>query len=94
MYESTEHSDETLAERVKHVVQSSFDGRRIVIFSGGAKSEDKNVFEEARAIERAEDLAPSSGEIPSSVRRRRRSSSSKPSWVSIASVRVHVRIHR
>ena len=40
----------TLAERVKHVVQSSFDGRRIVIFSGGAKSEDKNVFEEARAI--------------------------------------------
>ena len=37
-------------ERVKHVVQSSFDGRRIVIFSGGAKGEDRNVFEEARAI--------------------------------------------
>jgi class I fructose-bisphosphate aldolase len=32
------------------VVQSSFDGRRIVIFSGGAKSEDAHVFEEARAI--------------------------------------------
>ncbi|HEX6726369.1 MAG TPA: hypothetical protein VF078_03370, partial [Nitrospira sp.] len=40
----------TLVERVKHVVQSSFDGRRIVIFSGGAKGEDNNVFEEARAI--------------------------------------------
>src|SRR5499433_3017687 len=26
-----------LSERVKHVVQSAFDGRRIVIFSGGAK---------------------------------------------------------
>ncbi|HSE60509.1 MAG TPA: fructose-bisphosphate aldolase, partial [Nitrospiraceae bacterium] len=36
--------------RVRHVVQSSFSGRRIVIFSGGAKSEDKNVFEEVRAI--------------------------------------------
>lgn len=40
----------TLAERVKHVVQASFDGRRIVIFSGGAKSEDENVYNEARAI--------------------------------------------
>ena len=39
-----------ISERVKHVVQSAFDGRRIVIFSGGAKSEDQNVFEEARAI--------------------------------------------
>jgi class I fructose-bisphosphate aldolase len=50
VYESVKIPITTLAERVKHVVQSSFDGRRIVIFSGGAKSEDKNVFEEARAI--------------------------------------------
>jgi len=40
----------TLADRVRHVVQSSFDGRRIVIFSGGAKSTEENVLEEARAI--------------------------------------------
>ena len=40
----------SLADRVKHVVQASFDGRRIVIFSGGAKSEDENVYNEARAI--------------------------------------------
>ncbi|MEK7315148.1 MAG: class I fructose-bisphosphate aldolase [Candidatus Eisenbacteria bacterium] len=41
----------TLAERVRHVVQSSFDGRRIVIFSGGAKKEnDEDVLNEARAI--------------------------------------------
>ncbi len=42
---------ETLADRVRHVVQSTFDGRRIVIFSGGAKKDnDEDVFDEARAI--------------------------------------------
>lgn len=50
VYESEKIPIKTLAERVNHVVQSAFDGRRIVIFSGGAKSEDKNVFDEARAI--------------------------------------------
>ena len=41
----------TLAERVRHVVQSCFDGRRIVIFSGGAKKDDDEaVYDEARAI--------------------------------------------
>src|SRR6266571_5124128 len=40
----------TLAERVHHVVQSSFDGRRIVIFSGGAAAADEKFFEEVRAI--------------------------------------------
>jgi class I fructose-bisphosphate aldolase len=41
----------TLAERVKHVVQCSFNGRRIVIFSGGAKKEnDADIFEECKAI--------------------------------------------
>jgi fructose-bisphosphate aldolase, class I len=50
VYEAEKIPIKTLAERVKHVVQSAFDGRRIVIFSGGAKSEDKNVFDEARAI--------------------------------------------
>ncbi len=41
----------TLAERVRHVVQSTFDGRRIVIFSGGAKKEnDEDILNEARAI--------------------------------------------
>ena len=37
----------TLAERVRHVVQSAFDGRRIVIFSGGAtKENDEAIYEE------------------------------------------------
>ena len=50
VYETEQIPIKTLSERVKHVVQSSFDGRRIVIFSGGAKSDDKSVYEEARAI--------------------------------------------
>jgi class I fructose-bisphosphate aldolase len=50
VYESEQIPIKTLSERVRHVVQSAFAGRRIVIFSGGAKSEDKNVYEEARAI--------------------------------------------
>jgi class I fructose-bisphosphate aldolase len=50
VYESAQIPIKSLAERVRHVVQSSFNGRRIVIFSGGAKSEDQHVFEEARAI--------------------------------------------
>ncbi len=40
----------TLAERVRHVVQATFNGRRIVIFSGGPAERDEVVFEEVRAI--------------------------------------------
>ena len=41
----------TLADRVRHVVQSAFAGRRIVIFSGGATNEnDEALFDEYRAI--------------------------------------------
>ncbi len=50
VYDAEQIPTKTLPERVRHIVQSAFDGRRIVIFSGGAKSDDKNVFEEARAI--------------------------------------------
>ena len=51
VYEKTAVPIGTLAERVRHVVQSSFAGRRIVIFSGGAKKDrDEDVFDEARAI--------------------------------------------
>lgn len=51
VYEKYAIPRETLADRVRHVVQSAFDGRRIVIFSGGAKKDDANaVFDEARAI--------------------------------------------
>jgi len=40
----------TLAERVKHVIQSSFDGRRIVIFSGGAAKDEAAVYDEIRGL--------------------------------------------
>ncbi len=50
VYEGTKVPIGTLADRVRHVVQSTFDGRRIVIFSGGAKEEDKVVFDEVRAV--------------------------------------------
>lgn len=51
VYESTGIPIATLADRVRHVVQSAFNGKRIVIFSGGAKKDtDEDVFDEARAI--------------------------------------------
>ena len=36
----------TLAERVAHVVQAAFDGRRIVIFSGGPAKDRESVLDE------------------------------------------------
>ncbi len=51
VYEAQAIPAGTLAERVRHVVQSCFNGRRIVIFSGGpAQESDEAVFEEVRAI--------------------------------------------
>ena len=38
------------ADRVKHVVQAAFGGRRIVIFSGGPKKGEDQVYEDARWI--------------------------------------------
>jgi class I fructose-bisphosphate aldolase len=40
----------TMAKRVKHVVQSSFAGRRINVFSGGASKGADAVFQDARDI--------------------------------------------
>jgi class I fructose-bisphosphate aldolase len=40
----------TLAERIQHVVQSSFNGKRIVIFSGGAAKGTEEVLDELRQI--------------------------------------------
>ncbi len=40
----------TIAERVRHVVQSAFNGRRIVIFSGGPMESDESLLNEIRGI--------------------------------------------
>ena len=51
VYEKYDIPRSTLAQRVAHIVQASFNGRRIVIFSGGAKKEnDEAVLDEMRAI--------------------------------------------
>jgi class I fructose-bisphosphate aldolase len=40
----------TLAERIRHVVQSAFNGRRIIIFSGGPAKGRDEVLEEIRGV--------------------------------------------
>jgi fructose-bisphosphate aldolase, class I len=50
VYESERIPVKTLAERVRHVVQSAFNGRRIVIFSGGEAKGKAEVLEEIRQI--------------------------------------------
>ena len=51
VYEAYNIPRATQAERVAHVVQGAFNGRRIVIFSGGAKKDDENaIYESARSI--------------------------------------------
>lgn len=47
-YETLDAS--TQAKRVAHVVRSSFDGRRIVVFSGGASKGSDAVYQDARDI--------------------------------------------
>ena len=48
MYEGTDWSKQS--DRVRHVVQSSFAGRRIVVFSGGAAKGADAVYQDARDI--------------------------------------------
>ncbi len=42
VYEEQNIPRATMAERVRHVVQSCFDGRRIVVFSGGENNKDSD----------------------------------------------------
>ncbi len=50
VYEKQQIPIKTLSERIRHVVQSAFDGRRIVIFSGGATKGEDAIYDETRAI--------------------------------------------
>jgi len=40
----------TLPDRIRLVMKAAFDGRRIVVFSGGAKKDEAGIIEEAEAI--------------------------------------------
>jgi class I fructose-bisphosphate aldolase len=45
-------STKTLSDRVRHVVQSAFNGKRIVIFSGGEAKDTPTLLEEVRELAR------------------------------------------
>lgn len=50
VYEERKIPVKTMAERVRHIMQSSFAGRRLVVFSGGATKGENSVYDDARAI--------------------------------------------
>ena len=50
VYEDQKIDISTLSARIAHVVQSCFNGRRIVVFSGGAAKDIEGIYDEARAI--------------------------------------------
>ncbi|GGB28934.1 fructose-bisphosphate aldolase [Tistrella bauzanensis] len=50
VYEKYDIARSTLTERVAHVVQASFNGRRIVVFSGGNAKGTEDLMEEIREI--------------------------------------------
>ena len=50
VYEDQQIDIATQAARVKHCMDAAFAGRRIVIFSGGAKKGADSVYDDARAI--------------------------------------------
>ena len=50
VYEEQKIPRDTATERVRHVVQSAFNGRRIVLFSGGPKESDEALLADGRAI--------------------------------------------
>jgi len=49
-YESQKIPIGTLAERVRHVVQSCFNGRRIVVFSGGESKDVESLYSDIRGL--------------------------------------------
>jgi class I fructose-bisphosphate aldolase len=50
VYEKYAIPTKTLADRIRHVVQSCFNGKRIIIFSGGEAKDTPAVLEEIRGI--------------------------------------------
>ncbi len=50
VYEKQKIDVSTLSARIAHVVQSCFNGRRIVVFSGGAAKGEKEILDEVREL--------------------------------------------
>jgi len=49
-YDAAKVQLEPLSARVKHIIQAAFDGRRIVIFSGGPRESDEQLISDIREI--------------------------------------------
>ena len=50
VYEKEKIDISTLAARIRHVMQSSFNGRRIVVFSGGEAKDEAGLFAEIKGL--------------------------------------------
>ena len=50
VYQENSIPSSSLSDRVKHVVQSCFNGKRLVVFSGGGKKDLNGLYDEAKAI--------------------------------------------
>jgi class I fructose-bisphosphate aldolase len=50
VYEKEKIDISSMSARIKHVIQASFNGRRIVVFSGGEAKDEEGIFTEVRAI--------------------------------------------
>lgn len=50
VYEKEKIKIDTLADRIAHIKQTTFGGRRLVIFSGGGAKSDQEVLDEVRGI--------------------------------------------
>jgi class I fructose-bisphosphate aldolase len=50
VYEAQNIDISTLSARIKHVMQSSFNGRRLVVFSGGAAKDEAGLLDEIRQL--------------------------------------------
>jgi class I fructose-bisphosphate aldolase len=50
VYEEKKIPIATLPERVRHIMQCGFNGRRVTVFSGGAAKGEDSVLDDARAI--------------------------------------------
>lgn len=50
VYEKTKINTRTLKDRVSHIVQASFNGKRIIIFSGGNVKNEEDIYSEITEI--------------------------------------------
>ena len=50
VYEAQNIASNTLAERIRHIVDSCFNGRRMVVFSGGAAKDKEGLLNEIRQL--------------------------------------------